>query len=114
AGRSTNGAAPTRSSRKTAARAERVGAARLTGAGADDGNRLDLHEQLRIDQRAHLDEGRAGKVAGEELAPRARYLHALRDVGGEDAELDDIVHGAAGRLDQMADAPQHLARLLIG
>src|SRR5581483_9206292 len=74
---------------------------------------FDFHQHVGLRERPHLDKGGGGKIAGEELAARAPDLGVLGDVDDEDRHLDQIVHRAAGRLDDALDAGKYLFRLFV-
>src|SRR5262249_40307586 len=76
---------------------------------ADHAGRVDLNLErwagLGRANSLHLDQGRAGKVAGEELPPRAPYLGVFVEVGYVHRDGHDVVHLATRGL-------QHVLELL--
>jgi len=65
------------------------------------GDSFDLELYRRLGQARNLHQSACGKIASEDLAPRAPNFFALRDVGDEDRDLHHIRHRAARSFDQV-------------
>src|SRR5437899_7802740 len=83
------------------------------GAAAEEAGGVDLDEKLGRGQCAHLHERGSRKVAREELAPRAPDFFALLDVRHVDVETDDVVHHAAGGVDEVLDLGEGFLGLTV-
>src|SRR5262249_38688974 len=74
---------------------------------ADHAGRVDLHLErwagLGRANSLHLDQGRAGKAAGEELPARAPYLGVFVEVGYVHRDGHDVVHLATCGLQQVLE-----------